>query len=216
MKARERKFASEAFGDELEKLLPIIHAEGSDSAMVDNAFEFFVLAGRSLAEAAMMMIPEPWTENPHISPEKKAFYQYNSTLMEPWDGPTSIAFTNGKQIGAILDRNGLRPARYYVTKDDHIIYSSEVGVIDVTEEEVVHGHPRLSGRARLLHHRMPALLRMAGGSDGFGIVMTAAGAEYSMMMNQFEAMLEDWNRREAEEKAAEAAAKKAAEEAKGE
>lgn len=149
MKARERKFASEAFGDELEKLLPIINAEGSDSAMVDNAFEFFVLAGRSLAEAAMMMIPEPWTENPHISPEKKAFYQYNSTLMEPWDGPTSIAFTNGKQIGAILDRNGLRPARYYVTKDDHIIYSSEVGVIDVTEEEVVY-KDRLSPGKMLL------------------------------------------------------------------
>lgn len=137
MKAREKKFISEAFGEDLEKLLPIINAEGSDSAMVDNAFEFFVLAGRSLAEAAMMMIPEPWTENPHISAEKKAFYQYNSTLMEPWDGPTSIAFTNGKQIGAILDRNGLRPARYYVTTDDHIIYSSEVGVIDVAEEEVV-------------------------------------------------------------------------------
>ncbi|WP_010290143.1 glutamate synthase large subunit [Kurthia massiliensis] len=149
MKAREQKFASEVFGDELEKLLPIINAEGSDSAMVDNAFEFFVLAGRSLAEAAMMMIPEPWTENPHISPEKKAFYQYNSTLMEPWDGPTSIAFTNGKQIGAILDRNGLRPARYYVTKDDHIIYSSEVGVIDVTEEEVVY-KDRLSPGKMLL------------------------------------------------------------------
>lgn len=149
MKAREQKFVSEAFGEDLEKLLPIINAEGSDSAMVDNAFEFFVLAGRPLAEAAMMMIPEPWTENPHISAEKKAFYQYNSTLMEPWDGPTSIAFTNGQQIGAILDRNGLRPARYYVTKDDYIIYSSEVGVIDVAEEDVAY-KDRLSPGKMLL------------------------------------------------------------------
>lgn len=150
MKARERQLVSEAFGDDLEKVLPIINAEGSDSAMVDNAFEFFVLAGRSLAETAMMMIPEPWTENPHISAEKKAFYQYNSTLIEPWDGPTSIAFTNGQQIGAILDRNGLRPARYYVTKDDYIIYSSEVGVIDVAEEQVAYKERLSPGKMLLI------------------------------------------------------------------
>ncbi|WP_338785819.1 glutamate synthase large subunit [Metabacillus sp. FJAT-53654] len=149
MKAREQQFVSEAFGDDLEKVLPILDADGSDSSILDNAFEFFVLAGRKPAHAAMMMIPEPWTENPHMSPEKRAFYEYHSCLMEPWDGPTAISFTNGKQIGAILDRNGLRPARYYVTKDDYIIFSSEVGVIEVEEENVLY-KDRLSPGKMLL------------------------------------------------------------------
>ncbi|MER1999125.1 MAG: glutamate synthase central domain-containing protein, partial [Lysinibacillus sp.] len=137
MSTREKQFISEAFGDDLQKLLPIVDTTGSDSSMLDNAFEFFVLAGRTPAEAAMMMIPEPWTENPRISDERKAFYQYHASLMEPWDGPTAICFTDGKQIGAILDRNGLRPGRLYVTKDDHVIFSSETGVVDVAEENVV-------------------------------------------------------------------------------
>ncbi|MBO1512133.1 glutamate synthase large subunit [Metabacillus bambusae] len=149
MKAREQQFVSEAFGEDLEKVLPILDADGSDSSILDNAFEFFVLAGRKPAHAAMMMIPEPWTENPHMSPEKRAFYEYHSCLMEPWDGPTAISFTNGKQIGAILDRNGLRPARYYVTKDDYIIFSSEVGVIEVAEENVLY-KDRLSPGKMLL------------------------------------------------------------------
>ena len=149
MKAREQQFVSEAFGEDLEKVLPILDADGSDSSILDNAFEFFVLAGRKPAHAAMMMIPEPWTENPHMSPEKRAFYEYHSCLMEPWDGPTAISFTNGKQIGAILDRNGLRPARYYVTKDDYIIFSSEVGVIEVEEENVLY-KDRLSPGKMLL------------------------------------------------------------------
>lgn len=137
MKAREQQFVTDAFGEDFKKLLPIIDTNGSDSSMLDNAFEFFVLAGRKSAHTAMMLIPEPWTENPHISDEKKAFYAYHSSLMEPWDGPTAISFTDGKQIGAILDRNGLRPARYYVTKDDYIIFSSEVGVVDVEEEKIL-------------------------------------------------------------------------------
>lgn len=137
MRAREQQFVSEAFGDDLHKLLPIIDATGSDSAMLDNAFEFFVLAGRTPAHTAMMLIPEPWTENPRIDKARKAFYQYHASLMEPWDGPTAICFTDGKQIGAILDRNGLRPGRLYVTKDDHVIFSSETGVVDVPEEDVV-------------------------------------------------------------------------------
>ena len=137
MRAREQQFVSEAFGDDLQKLLPIIDTTGSDSSMLDNAFEFFVLAGRTPAHAAMMLIPEPWTENPRIEKDRKAFYQYHASLMEPWDGPTAICFTDGKQIGAILDRNGLRPGRLYVTKDDHVIFSSETGVVDVPEEEVV-------------------------------------------------------------------------------
>ncbi|ALC81284.1 MULTISPECIES: glutamate synthase large subunit [Bacillus] len=136
MKAREKQFVSDAFGDDLEKILPILDENGSDSSVLDNAFEFFVLAGRKPAHAAMMLIPEPWTENPYMSKEKRAFYEFHSTMMEPWDGPTAISFTDGKQIGAILDRNGLRPARYYVTNDDYIIFSSEVGVIDVEEEDV--------------------------------------------------------------------------------
>ncbi|MDN4073154.1 glutamate synthase large subunit [Fictibacillus terranigra] len=149
MKAREQQFASEAFGDDLDKLLPILDTEGSDSAVLDNALEFFVLAGRELAHAAMMLIPEPWSENPHMTEEKRAFYEYHSCLMEPWDGPTAISFTNGRQIGAILDRNGLRPARYYVTKDDYIIFSSEVGVIDVEPENILY-KDRLSPGKMLL------------------------------------------------------------------
>lgn len=137
MRAREQQFVSEAFGDDLQKLLPIIDSTGSDSSMLDNAFEFFVLAGRSPAHAAMMLIPEPWTENPRIDKGRKAFYQYHAALMEPWDGPTAICFTDGKQIGAILDRNGLRPGRLYVTKDNHVIFSSETGVVDIQEDQVV-------------------------------------------------------------------------------
>lgn len=138
MKAREKQFVTEVFGDDLNHLLPIIDETGSDSSMLDNAFEFLVLSGRSPAHVSMMMIPEPWSEeNPHMTPEKEAFYTFHSTFMEPWDGPTAICFTNGKQIGAVLDRNGLRPARYYLTKDDRIIYSSEVGVVDVEEEMIV-------------------------------------------------------------------------------
>lgn len=150
MKAREQQFVSQAFGEDLNKLLPIVDDSGSDSSMLDNAFEFFVLAGRTPAEAAMMMIPEPWTENPHISQEKKDFYNYQSTLMEPWDGPTAICFTDGKQIGAILDRNGLRPARYYVTKDDYMIFSSEVGVVDVEDENVLYKERLSPGKMLLI------------------------------------------------------------------
>ncbi len=149
MRAREKQLLTDAFGEDLSKVLPILNTEGSDSSILDNAFEFFVLSGRSPAHAAMMLIPEPWTENPHMSKEKRAFYEYHSCLMEPWDGPTSISFTDGKQIGTILDRNGLRPARYYVTKDDYIIYSSEVGVIDVEPENVLY-KDRLSPGKMLL------------------------------------------------------------------
>lgn len=149
MAAREKQFASELFGDDLQKITPILDMNGSDSSILDNAFEFFVLAGKKLAHAAMMLIPEPWFWDREMDDEKKAFYEYHSCLMEPWDGPTSIAFTDGKQIGAILDRNGLRPARYYVTKDDYIIFSSEVGVIDVAPENVLY-KDRLSPGKMLL------------------------------------------------------------------
>jgi glutamate synthase (NADPH) large chain len=150
MKAREKQFVSEAFGDDIHKLLPILDADGSDSSILDQAFEFFVLAGRKPSHTAMMLIPEPWSENPHLEKERRAFYEYHSCLMEPWDGPTAISFTNGKQIGAILDRNGLRPARYYVTKDDYIIFSSEVGVVDVEEENVLYKERLSPGRMLLI------------------------------------------------------------------
>ncbi|SOC13209.1 glutamate synthase (NADPH) large subunit [Ureibacillus xyleni] len=150
MTAREQQFISEAFGDDLQKVLPIIDHSGSDSSMLDNAFEFFVLAGRTPAHTAMMLIPEPWSENPHISEEKKAFYSYHASLMEPWDGPTAVCFTDGKQIGSILDRNGLRPARYYVTKDDMIVFSSEVGVVDIDEENVLYKERLSPGRMLLI------------------------------------------------------------------
>ncbi len=137
MHARQAMFESELFGDDIKKILPIIRTDGSDSAMFDNALELLVLAGRSLPHAVMMMIPEPWTKHESMSSEKKAFYEYHSCLMEPWDGPASIAFTDGKKIGAVLDRNGLRPSRYYVTKDDMVIMASEVGVLDVSPERVL-------------------------------------------------------------------------------
>jgi glutamate synthase (NADPH) large chain len=137
MHARESLLRSDLFGDDLKKVLPIIDEKGSDSGMFDNALELLVLSGRSLPHAVMMMIPEPWGGDPHMTPEKRAFYEYHSCLMEPWDGPASIAFTDGIRIGAVLDRNGLRPSRYYVTRDGLVIMASEVGVLDVAPEDVV-------------------------------------------------------------------------------
>ncbi len=136
MHARASLFESELFGDDIKKIQPVINLEGSDSLIFDNALELLVLAGRSLPHAVMMMIPEPWTNHESMSPEKKAFYKYHSCLMEPWDGPASIAFTDGTTIGAVLDRNGLRPSRYYVTKDDLVIMASEAGVLPVEPERV--------------------------------------------------------------------------------
>jgi len=137
MKAREALFASDLFGEDTPKILPVVNPNGSDSAMLDNTLELLVLAGRSLPHAMMMLIPEPWSNHDSMDPGLKAFYQYHSSLMEPWDGPASIAFTDGKRIGAVLDRNGLRPSRYYVTKDDLVIMASEAGVLDVPPQDVV-------------------------------------------------------------------------------
>ncbi len=137
MHAREMRFVSEAFGDDIEKVLPIVEPHASDSATFDNAFEMIVLSGRSMPHAIMMMIPEAWNGRDEISPEKKAFYEYHSCLMEPWDGPASIAFTDGKIVGAVLDRNGLRPSRYLITKDDIVVMSSETGAFPINQSEVV-------------------------------------------------------------------------------
>ena len=137
MHARQAMLASDLFGDDLRKVFPIIQEDGSDSAKFDNCLEFLVLSGRSLPQAMMMMIPEPWENHESMPDEKRAFYEYHSCLMEPWDGPASIAFTDGVRVGAVLDRNGLRPSRYYVTKDDLVIMASEVGVLDVPPERVL-------------------------------------------------------------------------------
>ncbi|MFQ5593584.1 MAG: glutamate synthase large subunit [Anaerolineae bacterium] len=150
MHARESLLASDLFGDDMSKLLPIIHADGSDSAMFDNCLEFLTLGGRSLPHAVMMMIPEPWSNHESMSDEKKAFYEYHSCLMEPWDGPASIAFTDGTVVGAVLDRNGLRPSRYYVTKDDLVVMASEVGVLDIPPDRVLHKGRLQPGRMLLV------------------------------------------------------------------
>src|SRR6187549_887818 len=137
MRAREGLLQSDLFGDDLAKLLPIIREGGSDTATFDNVLELLMMAGRSLPHALLMMIPEPWSNHESMSPERKAFYHYHASLMEPWDGPASIAFTDGRMIGAVLDRNGLRPSRYYVTKDNLVIMASEVGVLDVPPQDVL-------------------------------------------------------------------------------
>jgi glutamate synthase (ferredoxin) len=150
MHARQSMLASDLFGDDVSKLFPIIQEDGSDSAKFDNCLEFLALGGRSLAEAMMMMIPEPWENHESMSDAKKAFYEYHSSLMEPWDGPASIAFTDGVRVGAVLDRNGLRPSRYYVTKDDLVIMASEVGVLDVPPERVLYKQRLQPGRMFLV------------------------------------------------------------------
>jgi glutamate synthase (NADPH) large chain len=137
MKAREAQFASELFGDDIKDLLPVIGEGGSDSAMLDNALEMLVMCGRSLPHAMMMLIPEAYENHPTMNDDKRAFYEYHACLMEPWDGPASIVFTDGVQIGAVLDRNGLRPSRYYVLKDGLVVMASEVGVLDIAPEDVV-------------------------------------------------------------------------------
>ena len=135
--AREMQFVSDKFGDDIKKVLPIVVPYGSDTATFDNVLEMLVLSGRSLPHAVMMMIPEAWSGHESMEEEKKAFYEYHSCLMEPWDGPASIAFTDGHYIGAVLDRNGLRPSRYLVTKDDLVVMASETGVLPIEPERVL-------------------------------------------------------------------------------
>ena len=137
MHARRQAMSSELLGADLEKMVPLIGAGQSDTACIDNALELLVIGGGySLAHAMMMLIPEAWSD-PLMDPERRAFYEYHAALMEPWDGPAAIAFTDGRQIGATLDRNGLRPARYIITDDDHVIMASEAGVLPVPEEKII-------------------------------------------------------------------------------
>ncbi len=137
MRAREGTMRSALFGDELAKLYPIMRDGGSDSAQFDNVLEFLVLNGRELPEAILMMIPEAWENHAEMDPERRAYYEYHSFLMEPWDGPASIAFTDGRKIGAVLDRNGLRPSRWTLTRDGLLVMASEVGVLDLAPERVL-------------------------------------------------------------------------------
>jgi len=137
MAARQASVDSELFGNDISKLWPISYEGQSDTACFDNALEFLVQGGYSLAHAAMMLIPEAWAGNPLMDEERRAFYEYHAALMEPWDGPAAMAFTDGRQIGATLDRNGLRPARWLVTDDDRVIMASEAGVLPIPEEKIV-------------------------------------------------------------------------------
>ncbi|MEE2694025.1 MAG: glutamate synthase large subunit [Pseudomonadota bacterium] len=136
MNARQGTMESEHFGDRLNKLFPIVEPECSDSGTFDNVLEFLLMSGKTLQEAILMMIPEAWQQDPTMDERKRAFYEYQSCLMEPWDGPASIAFTDGNYIGAVLDRNGLRPSRFYITEDYKCIMASEVGVVDIDPSKI--------------------------------------------------------------------------------
>jgi len=150
MFARQGKMKSDLFGDDLDKLFPIVEPHASDSGGFDNAMEMLYHSGRTLQEVAMMMIPEAWQNHHSMPEEKRAFYEYYSALQEPWDGPASVSFTDGKYIGATLDRNGLRPSRFYVTKDDRVVMASEVGVLDIEPENVAYKGRLQPGRMFLV------------------------------------------------------------------
>src|SRR5690606_18242681 len=136
MRVREGALASNIFGEDLTQLFPVIPEGQSDSASLDNVLEFLVMGGRSLPHAVMMTIPEAWEQNPDLDPEVRGFYEYHAAIMEPWDGPAAVSFTDGRYVGATLDRNGLRPARYLVTHDDRIVLASEAGVLPFEPSEV--------------------------------------------------------------------------------
>ncbi|MEQ1640125.1 MAG: glutamate synthase large subunit, partial [Novosphingobium sp.] len=150
MNARRRTMESELLGPDLDKMWPIIPHGQSDTACLDNALELLLAGGYSLAHAVMMLIPEAWAGNPLMSPERRAFYEYHAALMEPWDGPAAVAFTDGRQIGATLDRNGLRPARFLVTDDDLVVMASESGVLPIKEDNIVRKWRLQPGRMLLI------------------------------------------------------------------
>ncbi len=186
MVARQSMFKSELFGDDLPKVLPVINADGSDSGIFDNCLEFLSLSGRSLPLVMMMMIPEPWANHESMSDEKKAFYEYHSCLMEPWDGPASMAFTDGIMVGAVLDRNGLRPSRYYVTKDDLVIMASEVGVLDIPPEQILYKRRLQPGRMFLIDTHEGRII------DDAELKHTMATAHpYRAWLNKYVVHLED-------------------------
>src|SRR5690606_14816925 len=137
LRAREGMMKSAVLGDDLAKLYPIVYEGQSDTAIFDNCLELLVMSGYPIAQAMMMMIPEAWEQNTAMDEHRRAFYEYNAAMMEPWDGPAAMVFTDGRQIGATLDRNGLRPARYVITDDDMVILASEAGTLPVPENRIV-------------------------------------------------------------------------------
>lgn len=137
MMSRERSMASPLFGENIKRLMPVLTPGASDSAMLDNCLELLVRAGRTLSHAITMMIPEPWSGHDSMPDERKAYYEYHASMLEPWDGPAAVAFTDGIQIGAVLDRNGLRPSRYWVTDDGFVVMASEAGVLDIPQERII-------------------------------------------------------------------------------
>ena len=158
MRAREGVMRSELFGDELAKLFPVVEPDCSDSGSFDNVLEFLLMCGRTLQEAVMMMVPEAWQKQDTTPEKRRAFYEYHSAVMEPWDGPASITFTDGHYIGAMLDRNGLRPSRYFITDDDRVIMASEVGVLPVEPQRIVHKGRLHPGRMFLVDFHQGRLI----------------------------------------------------------
>ena len=167
MRARQGVVASELFGDSIDRLFPVVEPDTSDSGSFDNVLEFLLMTGRTLQEAVMMMIPEAWQKREQMKANKRAFYEYHSCMMEPWDGPASIAFTDGRYIGAVLDRNGLRPSRYYLTHDDRVIMASEVGVLQVDPKIVRHKGRLEPGRMFLVDFEQGRLIPDAELKDEF-------------------------------------------------
>ena len=153
MQARQETMNSEIFSQDMDCVMPVINASGSDSAMLDNALEFLMFSGIELPKAVMMLVPEPWSKNPNITLTRRDMYHYYATMMEPWDGPAALLFTDGEVMGAALDRNGLRPARYYVTDDNRLILASEVGVLDIPDEHIIKKNRLEPGRMLVVDTR---------------------------------------------------------------
>ena len=186
MNARRRTMESDLLGPDLDKMWPLIPHGQPDTASLDNALELLVAGGYPLAHAMMMLIPEAWAGNPLMDPARKAFYEYHAALMEPWDGPAAVAFTDGRQIGATLDRNGLRPARYWITDQDHVIMASEVGVLPVPEERIVRKWRLQPGKMLLIDMEEGRII------DDDELKSTLAAAEpYSDWLAQTQFKLED-------------------------
>ncbi len=189
MAARQASVASPLFGDDIEKLWPISYEGQSDTACFDNALEFLMRGGYSMAHAVMMLIPEAWTSNPLMSERRKAFYEYHAALMEPWDGPAAVAFTDGRQIGATLDRNGLRPARYVVLDDGIVIMSSEAGVLPIDEAKVVSKWRLQPGKMLLIDMEKGAII-----SDAEIKKELASANPYAEWLARTQIVLEDMPR----------------------
>ncbi len=186
MAARRQAMASEILGDDLQKIWPLINAHQSDSACFDNALELLVAGGYSLTHAMMLLIPEAWAGNPLMDDQRRAFYEYHAALMEPWDGPAAVAFTDGRQIGATLDRNGLRPARYLVTDDDYVLMASEMGVLTIPEHKIVKKWRLQPGKMLLIDMEQGRII-----DDAEIKTQLAKHAPYQNWLNKTQILLKD-------------------------